>query len=183
MDLTERTLHRREIYRGRILEVHVDQVSLPNGGVAAREIVEHPGGVGILALDDQHRVALVRQYRYAFSRVVTEIPAGKLESGEDDPLAAAKRELQEEIGAAAAHWESLGTLLPSPGCYAEVLHLFLARQLTFTAPRPDEDEFLESEWMPLGELAAQCLRGEIQDAKTVAAVLKAVCLFPLTAAE
>lgn len=176
MDLTERTLSRQEIYQGRIVGVHVDQVSLPNGKTARREIVTHPGGVAILALDDKRRAAVVRQYRYAFSRVLTEIPAGKLEPGEADPLAAARRELREEVGAEAGHWESLGTLLPSPGCYDEVLHLFLARELTFAAPQPDEDEFLECEWMPLEELAQQALSGALSDAKTVAAALKAVCL-------
>ena len=176
MDLTERTLSRQEVYQGRIVGVHVDQVSLPNGKTARREIVTHPGGVAILALDDKRRAAVVRQYRYAFSRVLTEIPAGKLEPGENDPLAAARRELREEVGAEAGHWESLGTLLPSPGCYDEVLHLFLARELTFAAPQPDEDEFLECEWMPLEELAQQALSGVLSDAKTVAAALKAVCL-------
>jgi len=176
MDLTERTLSRREVFTGRIIRLHVDQVSLPNGAVASREIVDHPGGVGILALDGQRRVALVRQYRYAFSRVVTEIPAGKLEPDESDPLAAAKRELREEIGATARKWQSLGKLIPSPGCYGETLHLYLARELTFAAPAPDEDEFLECEWAPLEELARRCASGALCDAKTVAAVLKAVYL-------
>ncbi len=176
MDLTERTISRRDVYNGRILRLHVDQVSLPNGAVASREVADHPGGVGILALDDQRRVALVRQYRYAFSRVVTEIPAGKLEIGDGDPLAAAKRELREEMGATARSWQSLGELIPSPGCYGETLYLYLARELSFEAPAPDEDEFLEREWVPLEELLQRCVSGALCDAKTVAAVLKAVYL-------
>ena len=176
MDLTERTLSSREIYSGRIVRLRLDDVRLPNGETARREVVDHPGGVGILALDAKGRVPLVRQYRYAFSRVVTEIPAGKLEPGEGDPLAAAKRELREEVGAEAARWDDLGTLLPSPGCYGEILHLYLARDLTFGAQSPDPDEFLEVEYVPLQELLLRCLRDELHDAKTVAAVLKAHCL-------
>lgn len=173
MDLTERTLSSREIYSGKIVRLRLDEVSLPNGETACREIIEHPGGVGILALDALGRVPLVRQYRYAFGRVVTEIPAGKLEAGEQDPLAAARRELREEIGAEAGRWDDLGTLLPSPGCYGEVLHLYLARDLTFGDQQLDPDEFLEVEYVPLEELLSRCINDEIHDAKTVAAALKA----------
>ena len=175
MDLTEHTLSSREVFCGRIIRVRVDEVRLPNGKTAAREVIEHPGGVCILALDEQNRAAVVRQYRYAFGRVMTELPAGKLEPGEE-PFATARRELAEEVGASAAEWTDLGALIPSPGCYAETLHMYLARGLTFRAPDPDEDEFLEAEFVPLTELAEQCLSGQIQDAKTVAAVLKARAL-------
>lgn len=172
MDLTERALSSREVFHGRIVRVRVDEVSLPNGKTSTREVIDHPGGVCILALDDQNRAAVVRQYRYAFGRVMTELPAGKMESGEE-PFATARRELAEEVGATAAQWADLGALIPSPGCYAETLHMYLARGLAFRAPSPDEDEFLEVEFVPLTELAEQCLSGQIQDAKTVAAVLKA----------
>lgn len=106
MDMTEKTLESREVYRGRILRVREDRVRLPNGKEGVREVVEHPGGVGILALDGDD-VLLVKQYRYAFSRVLTEIPAGKREPGED-PFVTAQRELKEEIGAAAEAWTDLG---------------------------------------------------------------------------
>lgn len=175
MDLTERTLSSREIFRGRVVRLRVDEVSLPNGGTSVREVVDHPGGVCILALDGEDRAAVVRQYRYAFSRVMTELPAGKREPGEP-PEVTARRELREEVGAEAGSWTDLGKLIPSPGCYGETLYLYLARDLTFSGQHLDEDEFLELSWVPLEELAKQCLSGAIQDAKTVAAVLKARCL-------
>ena len=113
MDLTEKTLKSEEIYRGKIVTLLRDTVALPNGKTSIREVVKHPGGVGILALDGDD-VLLVRQYRYAFSRVLTEIPAGKREPGED-PFVTAQRELKEEIGAAAEACTDLGALIASPG--------------------------------------------------------------------
>ena len=175
MDLTEKCLESREIYKGRILRLRVDTVALPNGKTSLREIVEHPGGVGILALDENGCVPMVTQYRYAFSRTLLEIPAGKREPGED-PLTTARRELREETGAEATHWQPLGAVLPSPGCYGEVLHLYLARDLTFGATHPDADEFLQVRRLPFDTLLARCLSGEIEDGKTVAAVLKAKLL-------
>ena len=174
MDMTEKTLASREVYRGRIIRVREDTVLLPNGKEGRREVVEHPGGVGILALDGDD-VLLVRQYRYAFSRVLTEIPAGKREPGEE-PFATARRELREETGAVAESWTPLGKLIASPGCYDEVLYLYLAQDLHYGATDPDEDEFLAVERMPLDELARLCLEGEVADAKTVCAVLKAKLL-------
>ena len=174
MDMTEKTLESREVYRGRILRVREDRVRLPNGKEGVREVVEHPGGVGILALDGDD-VLLVKQYRYAFSRVLTEIPAGKREPGED-PFVTAQRELKEEIGAAAEAWTDLGALIASPGCYGEVLHLYLARGLPFGETHPDADEFLQVRRLPFDTLLARCLSGEIEDGKTVAAVLKAKLL-------
>lgn len=140
MNLTEQLLSRREIYHGRIIDVQVDTVSLPNGNTSTREVVRHPGGVGILALDDEDCAVLVEQYRYVFGRTLLEIPAGKREPGED-PLTTARRELQEETGAEATHWQPLGAVLPSPGCYGEVLHLYLARGLTFGATHPMPTNF------------------------------------------
>ena len=174
MDMTEKTLASREVYRGRIIRVREDTVLLPNGKEGRREVVEHPGGVGILALDGDD-VLLVRQYRYAFSRVLTEIPAGKREPGEE-PSVTARRELKEEIGAEAGKWTELGALIASPGCYGETLYLYLAQELTFGATHPDEDEFLDVLRMPFDQAVAQCMRGELTDAKTVAALLKAKIL-------
>ena len=170
MELTEKTLTSREVYRGRILRVREDTVRLPNGKTAEREVAEHPGGVGILALDGGD-VLLVRQYRYPFERVLTEIPAGKREPGEP-PFITAQRELQEEVGASADTWTELGTLIPSPGCYGETLYLYMAQDLHFGATHPDEDEFLEPLRVPLDEAVRQCMDGTLTDAKTVAAILK-----------
>ena len=170
MALTEKTLTSREVYRGRILRVREDTVRLPNGKTAEREVAEHPGGVGILALDGGD-VLLVRQYRYAFSRVLTEIPAGKREPGEE-PFVTAQRELREEIGATAGKWTELGALIASPGCYGEVLYLYMAQELTFGDTHPDEDEFLDVVRMPFDRAVELCMTGELTDAKTVVAVLK-----------
>ena len=174
MDMTEKTLASREVYRGRIIRVREDTVLLPNGKEGRREVVEHPGGVGILALDGDD-VLLVRQYRYAFSRVLTEIPAGKREPGEE-PSVTARRELKEEIGAEAEKWTELGALIASPGCYGETLYLYLAQELTFGATHPDEDEFQDVLRMPFDQAVEQCMRSELTDAKTVAALLKAKIL-------
>lgn len=171
MDMTEKTLESREVYRGRILHVREDRVRLPNGKEGVREVVEHPGGVAILAIDSEDRVLLVRQYRYPFERVLTEIPAGKREPGEP-PFITAQRELQEEVGATADTWTELGTLIPSPGCYGETLYLYMAQDLHFGATHPDEDEFLEPLRVPLDEAVRQCMDGTLTDAKTVAAILK-----------
>lgn len=171
MELTEKTINSREVFKGRIIRVRFDTVRLPNGKECTREVVEHPGGVAILAIDSEDRVLLVRQYRYPFERVLTEIPAGKREPGEP-PFITAQRELQEEVGATADTWTELGTLIPSPGCYGETLYLYMAQDLHFGATHPDEDEFLEPLRVPLDEAVRQCMDGTLTDAKTVAAILK-----------
>ncbi len=178
MDMTEKKLTRQDIFQGRVVKLHVDTVELPDGGTATREIVDHPGGVAIVALDEDKRVWMVRQYRYAFGRNMLEIPAGKREAGED-PFVTAQRELEEEVGATAAQWQELGCLIPSPGCYGETLWLYLARQLSFGAAHPDEDEFLECRPMDFRDLYEMCMDGRIQDAKTVAAILKVKLLLDL----
>ena len=171
MELTEKTIDSREVFKGRIIRVRFDTVRLPNGKEGTREVVEHPGGVAILAIDSEDRVLLVRQYRYPFERVLTEIPAGKREPGEP-PFITAQRELQEEVGATADTWTELGTLIPSPGCYGETLYLYMAQDLHFGATHPDEDEFLEPLRLPFDEAVRQCMDGTLTDAKTVAAILK-----------
>ena len=178
MELTEKTVSSQSIYDGKILRLRRDEVLLPNGHRSLREVVDHPGGVCVLAIDSQGRALLVRQFRYPFGRVITELPAGKLERGEDHRVCAL-RELEEETGYTPATLTYMGALLSSPGFTDEVLHMYLARGLKPGECHPDEDEFLERDRVPLGELVKEVMDGTIQDAKTVAAVLKAKVLLDL----
>ena len=175
MDLTEKKLESEQLYDGKIVKLFRDRVELPNGKSAFREVVRHPGGVIILPLDDEGNVYMVRQFRYAYNQPVLEIPAGKLEYGEE-PLSAARRELKEEIGATAKQWTHLGNIWPTPGFCDEVQHLYLARELTFGETHPDEDEFLEIERIPLDKLVEMALDGTLNDGKTVAGVLRAAAV-------
>ena len=171
-DLAEKALRREDKFEGKILNVHVDEVLLPNGKTATREVVDHVDGVAVLALDERNNVLTVTQYRYVFGRTLLEIPAGKLDPGED-PVTGALRELKEETGAVPDIFLPLGRIIPAPGCYGEVLHLFLAKGLHMKEQHLDPDEFLNVERIPFEEMVHRCLNGEIEDAKTVAAVLKA----------
>lgn len=177
-NLTETTLSRKDVFEGKYCRVHVDQVTLPNGKTAFREVVEHCPAVAVLALDDGNNVLAVTQYRYVIGKPLMEIPAGKLEDGED-PVSGALRELKEETGAVPEQLLPMGKILPSPGCFAEELYLFLARGIHMEEVCPDEDEFLTQERIPFDEMVHRCIRGEIEDAKTVAAVLKAKVLLDL----
>lgn len=175
MDMAEKKLSSKLIYDGRILRLHVDTVELPNGKQALREVADHPGGVAIVAIDNDGNVLTVKQYRYAFSRVMEEIPAGKLEHGED-PREAALRELKEETGATPEHFAELGPIVVSPGAYGEVLHLYLAEGLDMGTASPDEDEFLDLIKTPFDEMVRRVLHGELIDAKTVVGILKVYAL-------
>ena len=139
MELIETTLSSEKIFDGRILHIRRDTVRLPDGSDATREVVDHPGGVCVLALDDENRALLVSQFRYPYKEVVREVPAGKLEYGED-PREAAIRELAEETGATAGEFRSLGELYPSPGYCGEIIRMYLARDLTFGETHLDKDE-------------------------------------------
>lgn len=172
MELAEKTVESQVVYRGVIVNVRMDRAELINGKVVNREVVEHPGGVCVLPLHDDGTVSVVRQFRYPFQQVVTELPAGKLERGEDHRLCGL-RELEEEVGMIPGEFLYLGCLYTSPGFSNEVLHMYLARDLRQGTVHPDEDEFLETDRMPLSELLDRVMSGEIQDAKTVALVLKA----------
>ncbi len=172
MSLTETTVSSETRYRGIIVDVAVDQVLLSDGTPARREVVRHPGGVTVLPLDEDGCVIMVRQWRYPMGREVLELPAGKLEPGED-PAQAGLRELREETGYTCARYESLGTIYATPGYCSEKLHLFLARDLTPGDACPDEGELLGLERYPLEQVVEMALRDEIHDGKTVAAVLKA----------
>lgn len=178
MDVVEQKLSSKKIFDGHILHVRLDTVRLPNGEEASREVVDHPGGVCVLALDGDNNALLVSQFRYPYEQVLREIPAGKLEYGED-PREAAIRELKEETGAVAGEFRPLGELYPSPGYCGEIIRMYLARDLTFGETHLDEDEFLNLERIPFDRLVEQVLSGEIKDAKTIAAVLKGKLLLGL----
>lgn len=178
LGLTEKTLSRKDVYAGRLVDIHMDEVLLPNGHTSWREVVEHVDGVAVVPLDERNNVLAVTQYRYVFGRTLLEIPAGKLDPGED-PVSGALRELREETGAVPETFLPLGTILPAPGCYGEALHLFLARGLQMGEQSPDPDEFLRLERIPFEEMVHRIMNGEIQDAKTVAAILKTKILLNL----
>ena len=170
MDFTEKTVSTKEIFNGRIVKLNVDTVTLPNGKEATRELISHPGGVGVIAVDDNKNVFLVTQFRKPFDKNVTEIPAGKLEYGED-PLEAAKRELEEEIGYRPGKIKSIGAYYSSPGFCNEIIHLYLATELANVGQHPDEDEFLSISTKPLDELYDEVISGQVMDGKTATAIL------------
>lgn len=156
------------VYRGKIINVRRDEVVFPNGKESTREIVEHRGAVAVAAVDDEGCIYLVRQFRYAFGEELLEIPAGKLEEGEETAhLEAAIRELREETGLTAQQVDYLGVIYPSVGMLTERIHIYLARGLTQGEMDLDEDEFLNVERIPVRELEAMVRRGEIRDAKTI----------------
>jgi ADP-ribose pyrophosphatase len=169
----ERVLHSERVFAGRLLNLRVDRVALPNGRETTREVVEHPGAVAIVPLHDDGRVVLVRQYRHAVGRSLLEIPAGTLDQGEESAEAAAARELQEETGYRAARLTPLATFYPAPGFATERMTVFLATGLTDGDPGQMEDENITVEMVPLAELPALLARGEIADAKTLVGLLLA----------
>lgn len=172
-NLEEKYISREEIFEGNVMHVVRDVIELPNGKRATREVCLHNGAVAILPLLPDGRVVMERQYRYPHGRVVLEIPAGKLDSPDEIPLEAAKRELREETGAVAGKITYLGKIIPSSAILSEVIHLYLAEELTFGERDLDEDEFLDVEYISLAELKQMVMSGEIADAKTQIAVLKA----------
>lgn len=172
MDLTEKRIDGEYKFKGRIINLRVDRALLPDGTVAGREVVEHNGGVCVAALTDDNGVLMVRQFRYPYSEVVLEIPAGKRDSVDEDPFDCGVRELKEETGATAEEFRFLGTLYPSPGYCGEIIWMYAAKGLSFGEQCPDEDEFLDVERIPLEKLVDMVLDGAIADAKTQAAILK-----------
>lgn len=171
MRLEEEKLRTISCYHGIVVNTRLDQARLPDGSLTLREVVEHPGGVAVLPLEKDGTVWCVRQFRYPFAETLLEVPAGKLEPGED-PETAARRELSEETGLEAGELRYLGRHYCSPGYNSEILHIFLARDLKHGRAHPDRGEFLSVEKHTLSELTALALEGRLPDTKTAIAVLK-----------
>lgn len=168
--LREEILREDMQYSGLFFGIDRLQVKLPDGEAAQRDVLRHPGAVAVVALTSDGHICLVRQYRAALDRVTVEIPAGKIDAGED-PLEAAKRELLEETGMKAEKIAFLGTVALAPGVSDEIIHLYMATELDFVGADPDTDEFLHVDIVPLEELVDAVLDGRIEDAKTVIGAL------------
>lgn len=175
MHLKERKISSEMIYDGRILKVTKDTVRLENGDEALREVVHHPGGSCVVPLTEDGEVLMVRQFRYPHGSETLEIPAGKLEYGED-PMECGKRELLEEVGATADNIYPLGSLFPTPAYDKEVIYMYLAQGLHFSEQKLDEDEFLDVEKVPLQDAVKMVMRDKIPDAKTQIALLKTMMM-------
>lgn len=170
MKFEEKTLTSSNVYDGKILKVYKDEVEIADGSKSLREVVKHSGGVVILAFKD-NKILLVKQYRYPISKTVLELPAGKLESGED-PLEAAKRELEEETGYCAEIWKSLGFINTSPGFCDEKLYLYLAQELKYTFCHPDDGEIIQAGAYKIEDVLKMITNGKINDAKTICAIFR-----------
>lgn len=172
MDLNEKTIAKEKIFNGRIIDLYVEDVELPNGKVSKREIIKHPGAVAVIAVTNENKIVMVRQYRKALEKAIVEIPAGKLEPGEE-PLTTAKRELEEETGYECEEMKLLLSFYTSPGFADELVYLYVASGLTKKTEQQDldEDEFVEIVEVSLEEAQKMIETQEIHDAKTAYAVL------------
>jgi len=175
-ELEEKKVSSSQIYDGKIVKLFRDTVTLPDGNPAFREVIRHPGAVCVVPITDDGDVICVRQFRYPFSKVTLEIPAGKLDGKNEDHASAAMRELREETGATCGELVYIGEAWSSPAILDEVLYMYYAKGLTFGKADPDEDEFITSERIPLEKLVSMILSGEICDGKTQVAVLKTAML-------
>lgn len=171
-NLIETPLSSESVFDGCLLHIKKDTVLLPNGKTAGREYNRHIGAVCILPLDQDGTVILEEQYRYPIGKVLLEIPAGKRNTPDEDPLLAAKRELLEETGIVAEKWNYLGPFYPAPAYSDEIIHMYYVTDLSFQNTNPDEDEFINLIRIPLPELASMAMNGQIEDIKTQAAVLR-----------
>ena len=175
MELTEKTLSSKTVFDGRILHITVDDIELPGGKKSKREVVNHPGGVVIAALDGENNLLFVRQFRYPYKEVVLELPDGKLEKGSTH-LENGKRELLEETGLEGYSYISLGQVYPSPGYTSEIIHLYACRVKSQGEQKLDEGEFLNVEKISLNKAVEMVLNNMIPDSKTQIAVLKTAAL-------
>ena len=175
MKLYEKTLEKKEIFNGRVIHVTEEIAELEDGSKALREVVGHPGGVCIAALNDNNELYFVRQHRYPYHENVLELPAGKLEKG-SSPLENGIRELKEEVGAVGKDYRFLGELYPSPGYCAEIIHLYFCRIESIGDDCPDDDEFLNVEKIHIDKAVEMVLNNEIKDSKTQTAILKTALL-------
>ncbi|MCR5399456.1 MAG: NUDIX hydrolase [Lachnospiraceae bacterium] len=173
-ELGEKQVYSEEIFNGLVLHVKNDTVSLPNGNTATRELIRHIGAVCVVPVTDDGKVIMERQFRYPIDSVITEIPAGKLDSKDEDRLDAVKRELREETGYEAAEWTDMGIYYPAPAYSDEKITMYLATGLTKGERDLDEDEFLNIVQIPITELKDDILSGKITDGKTQVAILKAI---------
>ena len=171
--IEERVTQKQRKFDGVVIDVEHWQVQLPDGNEALREVVLHKGAAAVIPVDDQGRVAMVRQYRTPIERVTLEIPAGKLDFVGEDPFVCAQRELREETGLHADKWRKLVALRTTPGFCNETIHMYMAQGLSQGSQDLDEDEFLHGEWMPIGDVVQMILEGKIEDSKTIAAVMMA----------
>ncbi|RMG31464.1 MAG: NUDIX hydrolase [Gammaproteobacteria bacterium] len=172
---------RRPLHAGRVVDLGLEPVTLPDGTRLELEVVRHPGGAAVVALDAHDRVCLLRQWRHAAGGWLWELPAGRLEPGEP-PLETARRELEEEAGLQAGHWDPLGRILTTPGFCDELIHLFLARELRPVPQRLEHHECLEVHWIPVREAEAWVRTGRIRDAKTLAGLCLARAWSPVVPA-
>ena len=171
MHLDEKTLSSEQKFDGKIVKLYVDSVELEDGKKSFREVIKHPGGVCVLPLDEEENVLFVRQFRYPHQKVLLEIPAGKLEYGENH-AECGLRELKEETGCTCDRYEYLGSLIPTPAYCGEVIHMYLARGLHYGEQKLDSGEFLDIEKIPLNRAVEMIMNNEIEDSKTQIAVLK-----------
>lgn len=171
MNFEEKTLTSEYVFKGKVIDVKRDNILVSNGHKSIREVVEHSGGVVILAVRDNN-ILLVKQYRYPLKETAVELPAGKLEKGEN-PDFASRRELQEETGYIAKKWTKLGYIFTSPGFCDEKLHLYLAQELKYVKQNPDEDEILEAYEEPIDKVLEMIDNGIINDSKTICAIMRA----------
>ena len=174
---TNTPLKVQTVFTGRVITVNVETVRLPNGHVTDLEIIHHPGGAAIVAVDAQQRVCLIRQYRHAAGGWIWELPAGKLEPNEP-PLATAKRELIEEAGTEGHVWVFLGDYVSSPGVFTETVKLFMVHGLKPSTMAHEPSELIEVHWVPIAEACRRALAGELNDGKTALGLLRAQARMP-----